>query len=423
MKNKKIITLNKGPDKALLISIRTQKITDDEAADSLTELGRLVTTLGFQVFASESQKLAKTTNPAVLGEGKLNELLKYTKDGEELVDVVIFDCDLTPSQIRNVEDALGVQVMDRTGVIIEIFSRHAKTRAAQLQVEIARLNYLAPRLREKTKVGDRQHFAGRGAGESQIELDRRRIRDRKAELKRELEEVERDQDARRSRRDEQMSVVLVGYTNAGKSSTMRALTGSDVYVENKLFATLDTTVRSLQPETHPRILVSDTVGFINKLPHDLVASFRSTLEEARHASLLLYVVDAADPAFREQLKVVHEVLDEVGVEGIAKQLVLNKSDCLSQDEKENLKKEFPEAIMMSTRKAEDIKSLHNFIVSFFDQKMSQIELFVPFKQNSVIGDIHANTKVITEKCDNEGTHFVVRSTPGHLERLKKTLSA
>ncbi|PIP94951.1 MAG: GTPase HflX [Bdellovibrio sp. CG12_big_fil_rev_8_21_14_0_65_39_13] len=421
MKDKKIITLQQGPEKALLISIRTQKVTDEEAEESLRELGRLVTTLGFQVLASESQRMAKSTGGSVLGEGKLKELEKYTKDGEELADLVIFDCELTPSQIRNVEDALGVQVMDRTGVIIEIFSRHAKTRAALLQVEIARLNYLAPRLREKKKIGDKQHFAGRGAGESQIELDRRRIRDRKAELKQELEEVQREQDNRRSRREEQMSVVLVGYTNAGKSSTMRALTGSDVLVENKLFATLDTTVRALQPETHPRILVSDTVGFINKLPHDLVASFRSTLEEARHASILLYVVDASDPSFRDQLAVVNEVLEEVGVEGIHKQLILNKSDCLTIEQKENLMIEFPEAMMMSAKNEADIKKLYQWIVQFFDQKMIQDEFFVPYGQQGVIGDIHTNTKVIKEECDNEGTHFIVRSTSSHLERLRKIL--
>jgi len=218
-----------------------------------------------------------------------------------------------------------------------------------------------------------------------------------------------------------MSVVLVGYTNAGKSSTMRALTGSDVLVENKLFATLDTTVRALQPETHPRILVSDTVGFINKLPHDLVASFRSTLEEARHASILLYVVDASDPSFRDQLAVVNEVLEEVGVEGIHKQLILNKSDCLTIEQKENLMIEFPEAMMMSAKNEADIKKLYQWIVQFFDQKMIQDEFFVPYGQQGVIGDIHTNTKVIKEECDNEGTHFIVRSTSSHLERLRKIL--
>ena len=306
--------------RALLVSIRTPKVTEIDAEESLAELKRLVATLGYRVIGTQSQRQPSTSGVTVVGEGKLKELARLTggkgpvervanksdplEEEEsspvpevdiptELATVVVFDCDLSPSQLRNVENALGVEVLDRTGVIIEIFSRHAKTRAARLQVEIARLNYLSPRLREMG-AGGKERQSGRGSGESVLELDRRKVRDRLAELKRELESVQLEQGSRRSQRAEQMCVVLVGYTNAGKSSTMRALTGSDVLVEDKLFATLDTTVRAMQPETQPRILVSDTVGFIKKLPHDLVASFRSTLDEARNASLLLYVVDAAD---------------------------------------------------------------------------------------------------------------------------------
>ena len=184
-------------------------------------------------------------------------------------------------------------MLDRTGVIVDIFHRHARSREARLQVEIARLNYVAPRMRESPGGKERQR--GKGAGEAAIELDRRKIRDRIAELREQLAAIQKEQDNRRHARQDQLRVALVGYTNAGKSSLMRALTGSQVLVEDKLFATLDTTVRALQPETKPRILVSDTVGFIQKLPHDLVASFWSTLDEALEASLLLYVVDASDP--------------------------------------------------------------------------------------------------------------------------------
>src|SRR6185369_3973410 len=186
------------------------------------------------------------------------------------------------------ERATGAQVLDRTGVIVDIFHRHAKSREARMQVEIARLNYVAPRMRESG--GGRERQAGRGAGESGLELDRRKIRDRIAELRAALAVIQEDDSNRRQARRDQLRVALVGYTNAGKSSLMRALTGSEVLVADKLFATLDTTVRALLPETRPKILLSDTVGFIQKLPHDLVASFRSTLDEALEASLLLYVV-------------------------------------------------------------------------------------------------------------------------------------
>jgi GTPase len=208
-------------------------------------------------------------------------------------EFVIVDHETSPNQARNLERATGAQVLDRTGVIVEIFHRHAHSREAKLQVEMARLKYIAPRLRESSAAGERRQ--GYGAGESDLELNRRKIRDRLAELKEQLDDIQRDNDQRRTARRDELRVALVGYTNAGKSSLMRALTGSEVLVADKLFATLDTTVRALQPETRPRVLVSDTVGFIKKLPHDLVASFRSTLAEALEASLLLFVVDASDP--------------------------------------------------------------------------------------------------------------------------------
>ena len=315
---------------AVLVGIQTPDVDDVAHEASLEELGRLVKTLGYEVIDTVSQKREGTGAGLLLGSGKLAELAALTggsgvvgsmapaprskarqrfegaaatinpadpagPDADETrkPEFVIVDHELSPSQIRNLERATGAQVLDRTGVIVEIFHRHANTREAKLQVEMARLKYVAPRMRESSAGGGRQQ--GPGAGESTLDLDRRKIRDRLSELREQLEAVQRDSDQRRSARRDQLRVALVGYTNAGKSSLMRALTGSQVLVEDKLFATLDTTVRALQPETRPRVLVSDTVGFIKQLPHDLVASFRSTLAEALEASLLLFVVDASDP--------------------------------------------------------------------------------------------------------------------------------
>ena len=395
------LTAKASLNHALLISICTPQFKGDEATESLAELARLVTTLGFKVVGTQSQKLSSTNKVNVLGLGKLAEIAHLTGNKGEVeeieaaddlsndvpkevvdetlltampsdipsenlpfacADVVVFDCDLSPSQLRNVENQLGVEVFDRTGIIIEIFSRHARTKTAKLQVEIARLNYVAPRLRE-TSSGDRDRQMGKGAGETNLELNRRAVRDQLADLKRELVSVQHEMKGRRTQRSELFCVALVGYTNAGKSSMMRAITGSDVEGENKLFATLDTTVRALYPTVQPRILVSDTVGFIKKLPHDLVASFHSTLAEAHDASLLLYVVDASDPGFRSQLDVVHEVLEEVGVEDSKKLLVLNKSDQLSAEQKQALMEEFPDAMMTSTRNPADISKLHQYIVN------------------------------------------------------------
>lgn len=450
------LTAKAALNHALLISIATPEFKGDEATESLAELARLVTTLGFKVVGSQSQKLSSTKKLNVLGLGKLAEIAHLTgnkgsveeDDFEEIneahatdktltnekplagipsenlpfacADVVVFDCDLSPSQLRNVENQLGVEVFDRTGIIIEIFSRHARTRTARLQVEIARLNYVAPRLRESTS-GNKERQMGKGAGETTLELDRRKVRDQLAELKRELASVQNEMKGRRTQRAELFCVALVGYTNAGKSSMMRAITGSDVEGENKLFATLDTTVRALYPVTQPRILVSDTVGFIKKLPHDLVASFHSTLAEAHDASLLLYVVDAADPSFRTQLDVVHEVLAEVGVEDSKKLLVLNKSDQLTPEQQQALMVEFPDAMLTSTRHPADIKKLHQYIVDVAQEEMIEDEIIVPYTAKGIIGEIRASMSVTKEDYEYEHIKLTVRSNAIDLQRLKKRM--
>ncbi|MDP5212610.1 GTPase HflX [Pseudoalteromonas tunicata] len=439
--------------RALLISIRTPQQKEHEAEESLAELARLVTTLGFDVVGSQTQRQASTKRITVLGSGKLSELAKLTAsqaaefdeeeeptsdtfstdvDDETLdelaqselpfktADVVVFDCDLSPSQLRNVETQLGVEVFDRTGIIIEIFSRHARTRTARLQVEIARLKYLTPRLRE-SHIGTKERQMGKGAGESALELDRRRVRDQLAELRRELISVQGQMQGRREKRSEHFCVALVGYTNAGKSSMMRALTGSDVLVENKLFATLDTTVRALQPETQPRILISDTVGFIKKLPHDLVASFHSTLEEAHDASLLLYVVDASDPGFRSQLAVVNEVMQEVGVDETPKILILNKSDNLTLQQQGELLEQYPDSIMMSTHNPLHISALHQKIVTISEKDMQDEQILVPYTANGIVGEIRSNMKVLAEEYGADGIAITVRASTIALERLHKLM--
>lgn len=436
---------------ALLISISTPHFKGDEAIESLAELARLVTTLGFKVVGTQSQKQSSTQKVNVLGSGKLAEIAHLTgnkgsaadeKEGENFLDddplsdmpseipsdgldfacadVVVFDCDLTPSQLRNVENQLGVEVFDRTGIIIEIFSRHARTKTAKLQVEIARLNYVAPRLRE-TSTGDKERQMGKGAGETTLELNRRKVRDQLAELKRELVNVQDVMMDRREQRSELFSVALIGYTNAGKSSMMRAITGSDVEGENKLFATLDTTVRALYPITQPRILVSDTVGFIKKLPHDLVASFHSTLAEAHDASLLFYVVDASDASFRSQLDVVHNVLAEVGVQGSKKLLVLNKSDQLSDEQQQALMAEFPDAMMTSTRNPADIAKLHKYIVDTAQSDMIEEEVIIPYTAKGIVGEIRSTMSVIKEEYEYSHIKLTVRSNAIDLERLKKRM--
>jgi GTP-binding protein HflX len=339
----------------------------------------------------------------------------------ELAEHVVFDCELSPSQLRNLEKATAAKALDRTGVIIEIFSRHAKTRAAKLQVEIARLTYVAPRLRETSGEDDRGSaggIGGKGAGESSLELDRRAIRDRIKALKDEFAAIDQEQDTRRSRRSQENTVALVGYTNAGKSSLMRALTGSDVYVADKLFATLDTTVRMLHPETTPRILVSDTVGFIKKLPHNLVASFRSTLDEAGNASLLLFIVDASDPEFRSQLTVTQKVLEELGVKDVESFLILNKIDRLPAEEVVFLKREFPKAITLSALNPVHIAELRETLIRHFEAKMRDEAVLVPYESQGIIGEIREKAKVLNETYDENGVTLRILAPAEFVERIK-----
>ena len=460
--------------KAVLIGLHLPSQSLADVENSLAELTRLVNTLGYQVVGSVIQKQSSEKKATLLGDGKLQELASWTggsgkvapmvevkkhkaalrreaeekakleEQGEfdenleaaednpgesidltpkEKADIVIADCDLSPSQLRNLESATGVQVLDRTGVIIEIFSRHARTKAARLQVEIARLTYVAPRLRETGGATERQGggVGGRGAGETKLELDKRAIRDRIKELKQELASIGHEHSVRRARREQEISVALVGYTNAGKSSLMRAMTGSEVLVADKLFATLDTTIRPLHPETRPKVLLSDTVGFIKKLPHDLVASFKSTLDEALNASLLLFVVDSSDPSFRSQLEVTQKVLAEVGATEVPSLLVLNKRDRLLPDQAEALKAEYPNAVMISTRDKADLQMLRDKIMSHFESEMVDEDLFIPYTTQGVIGDIRARLRVLSESYSGEGVTLRVRATPENLEFFRKKL--
>jgi GTP-binding protein HflX len=437
--------------RAVLLGVQLPGISDAEHGSSLDELARLGKTLGLDVVGRVQQKRARLAPAAVVGAGKLAELARFTggsgrvpvgpergredeADEEEetparsavapaaRASVVLVDHDLSPSQARNLERATGAEVLDRSSVILAIFQRHARSREARLQVEMARLAYAAPRLRESPGRRDRARggIGGRGAGESDLELDRRKVRDRIAELKQELAAIEREAGVSRRRRAEQNVVALVGYTNAGKSSWMRALTGSGVAVADRLFATLDTTVRALQPETVPRILVSDTVGFIKKLPHDLVASFRSTLAEAREADLLIRVVDASDPAFPAQIEVTKQVLAEIGADAPSL-LVLNKIDRVEPARQEELAAGYPDAILASAKRPEDTPRLRERILAFFERDMVEEELRVPYAKQRLLAEIHGSCRVLSESHDEAGTRLRLRARPEVLARLRSAL--
>jgi GTP-binding protein HflX len=408
---------------ALLVGVQLPKTINKDYETSLKELERLVETLGFQIVATVTQKKSSFSPATLIGAGKVEEIAELVK-GPKKVSLVVFDHELTATQLRNIKKAMGAEVLDRPAVILEIFSRHAHTKEARLQVEIARVKYLVPRERAHGRSERKGGGPGeKGLGESAHALDRRQARARISELQKELEEIHQDQATRRRHREGQPKVAIVGYTNAGKSSIMRALTSSEVLVADQLFATLDTTIRALQPEIHPRILISDTVGFIRNLPHDLVASFRSTLDEALDASLLLYVVDSSDPAFRSQLVVTREVLAGIGAEGLPSLLVLNKIDLLETWQQNALKAEFPEALLMSVFVPKDVHALRGKIIDFFVLGLPEVELVVPYDKQGVIGDIRQNVHVVREDYQEDGLHLKVKADPKMVTALKKRIAA
>ena len=445
------IETKEQPRYAVVAAVQRPRVSDIEFEASVIELRELAKTLGYIVTRTFMQKRTSFDATAYLGVGKRDEIRRFVNnepDPDALMDaapavvtdappveMIFVDHEISPSQARNLEVETGCEVMDRTMVILEIFHRNARSRAARAQVEIARLGYMAPRLREAAKLAgpqgrQRSGVGGRGAGESHTELDKRKIRDRIADLQQEIAAMEVERKTQRARRQERQvlaNVALVGYTNAGKSTLMRALTGSDVLVENKLFATLDTTVRALQPESIPRVLISDTVGFIKNLPHGLVASFKSTLEEALDAALLLHVIDASDPGFERQLAVTDKVLAEIGAQDVPRIRVFNKidnaGDATAQAEREAmLRVQYPDCIVMSARRAADVALLHKTIVAFFTQDMIEAELFLPWSAQQLRGEIFARCEVLEERADGEGAFFRVRGESGAVNGLREQLA-
>jgi GTP-binding protein HflX len=390
------------PRYAVVAAVQLPNVSDIEFESSLAELRDLAKTLGYEISATFTQKRASFDAGAYLGSGKREEIRAFV-DSEPApgsfepgrhaaadteagrIEAILVDHEISPSQARNLEKEVGCEVMDRTMVILEIFHRHATSRAARAQVEIARLGYMAPRLREMAKLAgpqgrQRSGTGGRGAGESHTEMDRRKIRDRIAELQQEIDAMDVERKTQRARRQDRQNlstVALVGYTNAGKSTLMRALTGSDVLVENKLFATLDTTVRALQPESRPRVLVSDTVGF------------------------------------ERQLDVTDRVLAEIGAQEVVRIRVFNKidhvGDAAAQAGREaELRAAFPGCIVMSARRAGDVAQLRAAIVEFFQQGQVEAELFLPWSAQAQRNRIFANCEVLEERSDEHGAVLRVR---------------
>ena len=433
--------------RALIVAVQLDSVSDVEFESSLAELAELAKTLGLEVVGQFTQKRSSFDSTAYMGVGKREEIRQFlqsqqadsdtlsqadTLAASDSVEFILVDHEISPSQALNLENEVGCEVMDRTVVILEIFHRNASSHAAKIQVEIARLTYMAPRLREAAKREgpsgrQRSGTGGRGTGQSRSQTDSQKVRDRIAELQKEIDAMEAGRDTQRARRLGQSGVsqvALVGYTNAGKSTLMRALTGKEILVANKLFATLDTKVRTLQPASVPKVLVSDTVGFIKNLPHGLVASFKSTLDEALSASLLLHVIDAGDPGFEAQLEVTDKVLAEIGADTVPRIRVFNKIDYLldaaSQEERSaELQAKYPGCIVLSARRKDDITQLHQSIVQAFQKDLIESEIFLPWSAQALRSEIFTSCEVLEERADAEGAFFRFRASADMVARLSK----
>jgi GTP-binding protein HflX len=321
------------PERVVLVAVSEKQDADNRVKEYLDELEFLAHTAGAETVKRFTQKLDKPDSRTYVGKGKLDEIAAFIKDHQ--IGIAIFDDELSPSQLRNIEKLAGCKVLDRTTLILDIFAKRARTAQARTQVELAQYQYLLPRLTRMWTHLEKQRggIGMRGPGETEIETDRRVIRDKLSRLKEKLKEIDKQNITRRKSRELMVRVALVGYTNVGKSTLMNLISKSDVFAENKLFATLDTTVRKVVLDRIP-FLLSDTVGFIRKLPHNLVESFRSTLDEVREADILLHVVDISHPDFEEQIAVVNQTLMELGAADKPTLMVFNKIDAYTFVEKE-----------------------------------------------------------------------------------------
>jgi len=405
----------------------------EDAENSLRELAALAETAGAVVLDGLLQRRPHPDPATYLGRGKVEELAAVVQSLG--ADTVVADTELAPSQRRALEDAVKVKVIDRTAVILDIFSQHAKSREGKAQVELAQLEYLLPRLRGWGESMSRQAggqvggagagMGSRGPGETKIELDRRRIHTRMARLRKQIKGFAPAREAKRANRDrfEVPSAAIVGYTNAGKSSLLNRMTRAGVLVQNQLFATLDPTVRRTETPDGQLYTLSDTVGFVRNLPHQLVEAFRSTLEELGNSDVIVHVVDGAHPDPAAQLATVRDVIGEVGARDLPEIVVFNKSDLVDDDQRLVLRGLEPDAVFVSARTGEGIDELLARIAAALPHPDVELELLIPYDRGELVALAHARARVVETRYDERGTWLTVMATSRVAEQLKAAVTA
>ena len=407
-------------DKALLVGIILPQNNQSDIDNHLSELSLLAETAEIKVVGEVTQKLSKVNPAYYIGKGKASQIIDQAKVLE--VTVIIFDEELSPAQIKNYHKLTkNIKVIDRSALILDIFKKHAKTREAKTQVELAFCEYLLPRLTRQWTHLERQ-MGGLGTragmGETQIEIDRRLIRNKISKLKLDLKKIETERITQGQKRKKEFRVALVGYTNAGKSTLFNSLTGNDVYVQDQLFSTLDTTIRKLKLNKTHQVLISDTVGFIRKLPHNLVASFRSTLKELSEANLILIVLDANSELLDDHLETIKRVLSDLGAGDVPQSLVLNKIDQVSEElDLKRLKRKFSNAIFISALHHLRLDDVRDHIIKKVESDFEIFDINIPYHKGKTISQLQKQVEILESVYGDEEIFLKIKGRKDTVEKI------
>ena len=412
-------------EKTILIGTIKPGETDKLIQEHLSELELLAETAGAEVIGKITQRISRINSATFIGKGKAKQIINQAIELD--AKLIIFDDELSPAQIKNYHNLSDkIKVLDRSGLILDIFRKHARTKEATTQVDLAYLEYLLPRLtRQWTHLERQMGGIGTraGMGETQIEVDRRLIRTRITRLKKDLIRIEKERQIQSMRRDSEYRVSLVGYTNAGKSTLFKALTGTDVYIQDQLFATLDTTVRKLSLDSSHTILLSDTVGFIRKLPHNLVASFKSTLKEVLEADLILMVLDISSPQISEHISTIFDVLKEMNANEIPIVKVLNKVDLISDVKLiQKLQRSFPDSVTISAQNHLKLSDLKQKIIDMMEANYETVDLKLTYDDGKTIAQVQEGVEVLKRDYEEKIVRLKIRGSKSRISQIMASLS-
>jgi len=419
-----IDTQENNKERAIVVGLNRRGQSKTQVEDYLNELELLADTAGAEIVERVIQDRDRIDPAFMIGRGKAQELASMAKYLD--ADLIIFDDDLSPAQVKNIEELCKIKIIDRSGLILDIFAHHARTKESRTQVELAQLKYFLPRLtRQWTHLSRQVGGIGvRGPGETQLEVDRRMIRKRIAVLEKELEKITKQRTIRRKNRKDVFKTALLGYTNVGKSTILNSLTNAEAPVKNQLFATLDSTIRSLDISSRYKVLMIDTVGFIRKLPHHLVASFKSTLEETTDADLLLHVVDISLPEFREQMNVVDSVLSELNINNQPILKVFNKIDLLEDlSMLRDLKHSEQPCVFISAQRGIFLDELENQILFFAEQHSKQMQVILPIDQTKILSQLHNIAEISAIEYKDNKTIINLTASPINARKIDRLINS